>query len=199
MAHAESERAARGAEIKQAIKNTACSDAAAAPWELALYADLHHVSTPPAGLRSQPHQFNKIIKYLSAPVALLSVHASFKNFASLNLLLRISSRCMHKSRRAHYIYFVGNWEVGVYCGGFVIFMQFVPAGEIAFELHLVRLDDACINADDPNRVLMQSALYCIMTSVLDPFLQIYNILFLARGDYYWGFCNVHTATNYKAA
>lgn len=107
MAHAERERAARGAEIKQAIKNTACSDAAAAPWELALYicrfASCVCVSTPPAGLRSQPHEFNKIIKYLSAPVALLSVHASFKNFASLNLLLRISSRCMHKSRRAHYI------------------------------------------------------------------------------------------------
>jgi hypothetical protein len=39
-------------------------------------------SRSPAGLRSQPHyEFNKIIKYLSAPVALLSVHASFKNFA----------------------------------------------------------------------------------------------------------------------
>jgi hypothetical protein len=73
---------ARRTQIKQAIKNTACSDAAASPWELTLHADLHDArSRSPAGLRSQPHEFNKIIKYLSAPVALLSVHASFKNFA----------------------------------------------------------------------------------------------------------------------
>jgi hypothetical protein len=35
------ERAARGAQIKQAIKNTACSDAAASPWELQLSLALH--------------------------------------------------------------------------------------------------------------------------------------------------------------
>jgi hypothetical protein len=91
-------------------------------------------SRSPAGLRSQPHEFNKIIKYLSAPVALLSVHASFKNFAD-NRVAEIAfadASLRGKLRK------VGS--------------SFLYAARATLQLNCP--GDACIRADDPNRVLI---------------------------------------------